>query len=138
MEKIVRTKEDYLTLLQETIDYYTVEGNARSLNEMRRCQYLNENGDRCALGRLMRKDAYHKTMEGKDAYFMIAEYEETVLKKIYRGYKTEFYQKLQDLHDGYHYFEKFDNGGTYLSHSGLIKVEDIKQIIDTYFDETNN
>lgn len=126
MAKQERTKKDYLNLLQETINYYTVEENERAFDGIS-CKYYTQ-GKMCAVGRCLvnPKDKDRKLGFGLTSVSnLLSIFGERVFKKEYRGFDLSFWIMLQQFHDGQFFFNGFK-----LTEDGEYKVGLIKEWIE--------
>ena len=128
----MKTKQDYLNLLNETVSYYTTEKNERSIKDGG-CFYYKD-GNMCAVGRCLIKPQNKDRLldeNGQDSGIndLLAMFSQRVFKKEYRGFKTEFWEQLQELHDSYNieYWKDFK-----LTDLGKLKVEVIKDWINKF------
>lgn len=128
-ENIVRTKEEYLALLNETVQYYSEDTSRRAIVNGA-CRYKTHDGRMCAVGRCLKEgviDYYHHnslSVSGLLQYYK----EEEILKEEYVGFNERFWLKLQDLHDDFNYW-----GENSLSPKGELLVERIERFIDELF-----
>jgi len=125
----MRTKQEYLDLLDETVKYYSEDPSrraARDLNGRNVCKYLTTDGRKCAVGRCL--ETYDASIESwsvtnKSNYDFIVK-EEYFFEK-YRGFSRNFWSELQLLHDGKQYWT---NKG--LSEYGEKEVSRIRKLIE--------
>lgn len=121
------TKEE---IINETVDFYSADILRRSVGGgWGGCKYNHENGNHCAVGRVL-LPKYHEQgtklkgnsngiglfMDEQDIKSL-----DVVLQKKYRGHEIGFWRKLQNLHDEGNYWEI---GG--LTLLGKEYVEEIK------------
>lgn len=131
-KQIKRTKQDYLNLLKETVNYYTVEKNERSVNEEGGCFYYKD-GKMCAVGRCLinPKDKDKKLSEvgwgDSTVEELMREFNQSIFKKQYRRFDTNFWGLLQELHDSMNagYWNAFE-----LTRDGNAQVQNIKEWIE--------
>lgn len=131
-ENIVRTKEEYLALLNETVQYYSEDTSRRAIVNGT-CQYITSKGQMCAVGRCLKK-GFLNNINGHNSLTLISllQYykEEEIFKQKYVGFDGRFWLKLQDLHDEFKYW-----GENCLSPKGELLVERIERFIDELFGE---
>lgn len=115
-------------VLQDTINFYTLE--KRAVDYYEKCQYLTEDGKRCAIGRLLNKGKERGLMEcskSVNAFLEIPEFQ-----KIIPDWMTKlsplFLKSIQALHDGEGYWTE-----TGLSSEGVQKVRQICMDYDIDF-----
>lgn len=99
-------------IIQETIDYYSEDITRRGL-QGGRCVYNSDSGGHCAVGRcLMSK--YHKqgkTLKGNaNSVSLLIRVQEVktlddLLDEKYRGHHINFWEMLQQFHDGSKYWK---------------------------------
>lgn len=121
-----RSKEDYLNLLNETVDFYSEDVSRRAIDAEGSCMYNTEDEKQCAVGRCLTDEAIGKfgTVRAdvfgllkaakKEGYTFLDE----ILKEEYRGFNIDFWFQLQRLHDIELYWQK----GTGLTKEGKIHV----------------
>jgi len=119
-----------LNFLDETIKFYGDDVSRRSLNSKGHCKYKTESGNKCAIGRCLKKIAFDYDIEGNDATGIDNEFKgigglEGALLKKYQGFTLDFWNEIQGLHDGEYYW---DMEG--LTGSGYVEVERIKKRIN--------
>lgn len=117
----MKTKQDYLNLLEETVSYYTKEKNNRSTQEGS-CFYYKD-GNMCAVGRCLTNPKDKDSKLGVLAVYSL--FKEDIFKDEYRGFDIDFWTLLQDLHDRPCNWDKFK-----LTVLGETKVNDIKNWIN--------
>jgi len=133
IEIMERTKQDYLDLLQETVDFYNL--NNRGFNEEKEtCEYITHDGKMCAVGRCMidPKVGYAENLTVNNLVFKdnnITSVDD-LLKPEYRGYPVSFWVELQGLHDTQAMWT--DEG---LSARGEQQVKNIIEAIESNFKE---
>lgn len=107
-------------VLQDTINFYTLENRAVDCYE--KCQYLTEDGKRCAVGRFLKKGREKDLMEcskSAGAFIQKGQFYDIVPKWMNRINPT-FFMSIQALHDGSNYWTE-----TGLSKEGIDKVKNI-------------
>lgn len=117
-----KTEEE---IVRETVEYYC--NNPRALSEHGDCLYLTEDGNRCAVGRCLKKPVrYFLTTKSSDP-LPISEHDLSVddiinldqyLKKEYRGHDSLFWRRLQVLHDGASYWKRVGKNKKVLTDEG--------------------
>lgn len=126
-----RTEQDYLDLLQETINFYSEDISRRAEDISGSCLYSTEDGRNCAVGRCMTKKAKESigtalipASDLPTRYTRINSID-PLMKPKYKGFQLWFWDKLQGIHD---------SDGNWIE-SGLTKqgkdrVENLKRIIN--------
>lgn len=125
------TKEE---IILETIEFYSADTTRRSVDadSTTGCAYNHENGNHCAVGRLM-LPKYQKQgtkLAGNKATVgvLLDELKIKSLDKLllpqYHGHDVTFWRRLQYLHDRSHYWQEND-----LTTQGLAYAN---ELIDTY------
>lgn len=102
----MRTKEEYLELLNETVQYYKhhERGTYKGI-----CMYRTPNGNMCAVGRCVEDIESVGDIPG-DLLGLIDDLKDRgqtlddVLYEQYRGFHTDFWFELQYLHDTSHFW----------------------------------
>ncbi len=129
----MRTKQEYLDLLDETVKYYEEDPNRRAVakdtNGDTICRYRTEDGRKCAVGRCL--ETYDASIESwsadKKDFTAVGDFiikEEYFFEK-YKGFNRSFWTELQLLHDGKQYWT---NKG--LSDYGEKEVSRIRKLIE--------
>lgn len=119
-----RTYKDHVALINETVNYYTKEGNKRSINqETKKCFYYFR-GLRCAVGRCLRTPRNIQSQYGFD--YINEEILEN-LKPQYKGFSLFFWEKLQELHDDDQFWYINKKGNNVLTLQGKEYVKSIKK-----------
>lgn len=125
------TKEE---IINETVAFYSADVTRRSSNGDKYgsngCKYNHENGNHCAVGRLLLPKYQNQGVKLKGntstvGCFMDEHKLKTIdeaLQKPYRGHKLDFWRSLQTLHDN---GSNWQNDG--LTEKGQVRVEDIKE-----------
>lgn len=109
-------------VLQDTINFYTLENRAVDCYE--KCQYLTEDGKRCAIGRLLKKGREKDLMEcsnSVEAFVQNGQFEDIIPKWMNRLDPT-FLKAIQVLHDSPDFWTE-----TGLSKKGIDQVRLICQ-----------
>ncbi len=95
-----------LDIINETVEFYSTDTNRRAITKKGNCEYLTSDGRKCAVGR-----CFDENKMNKDIYEIIKEVIpikmatkssitlDNLLKDEYKGHSTEFWSKLQLLHD---------------------------------------
>lgn len=117
----MKTEQDYLDFLQETVDYYS-EDVSRRATKNSKCLYKTGDGRMCAVGRCLDPEKYELWMEGNSVE-LSPEIEEA-LKPQYRGFDVSFLQHVQDLHD-----KNINWGENGLTYEGEEAVKSIRENI---------
>jgi hypothetical protein len=129
----MRSKQEYIDLLEETVQYYSEDTSRRGKDDrFFMCVYITDNGQKCAVGRCMIEEYAEEFSNEGDVYELEDEVRTTYGEKLdsvmqdeYKGYSTEFWSALQSLHDS----EKFwDDEG--LTEKGEERVEEILNCIE--------
>lgn len=125
------TKEE---IINETVEYYKDASKRGYYDSTRRCEYLTESGNMCAVGRCLipgsvmmsnsslggkpaRQEMQHCRVSAKDVTNL-----EQILKPEYRGHSSHFWMLLQNLHDSPQFFNNDTMNEEGLRHAkGLIK-----------------
>lgn len=128
-ENIVRTKEEYLALLNETVQYYSEDTSRRALSKLT-CLYKTNDGKMCAVGRCLKEGVIDYNHHNSLSVSGLLEYykEEEIFKQEYVGFDERFWLKLQGLHDEFKYW-----GENCLNPKGELLVERIERFIDGLF-----
>lgn len=104
-----RTRQEYLDLIDETVNYYSEDPSRRSQDPITwRCFYLSENGNKCAVGRCIDPKKYDPKWDRLDS-ISVSELEcqiessgevfEDIFLDKYKGFFIKFWADLQMLHD---------------------------------------
>lgn len=96
-----RTRQEYHDLLDETIRHYGEDVSRRGLERNgfgnNGCTYLAQNGNMCAVGRCLRNPGdFDQSLCVQD---LITDFGDNQFKEEYRGFRKDFWSKLQSLHD---------------------------------------
>jgi hypothetical protein len=139
----MRSKEEYKALLQETVEYYSVDPeNKRGFDEERElCEYVTDEGQMCAVGRCMSDEGRRRygSYEGDyEDLIGTATTQESIFPEERLGYANQFWRDVQSLHDVKAHWDK--DGLTPLgeeARDGILRlIEDgayyIKPGIDMY------
>ena len=97
----MRTKEEQIGLLAETVMFYSEDTSLRSVGDDG-CYYKNPEGLHCAVGRCMLKSTLeNREIEGRTIYSINLDEGgiDRLLKEEYRGYPVGLWNSLQDFHD---------------------------------------
>jgi len=129
----MRTKEEYLDLLDETVKFYSEDPSRRAVgrneNSQTICRYRTEDGRKCAVGRCL--ETYDPKIESwsvdrkystEPSEFIVKE--EYFFEK-YRGFDRSFWTELQLFHDGISYWDKKG-----LNENGEKEVSRIRKLIE--------
>lgn len=128
----MRKQQEYLNLIEETVNHYTSAGNKRAFNG-NTCVYLTEIDGKeamCAVGRCM-----HSPWQFRDRGFgmhtLLQKCDgnvDDVLKEEYRGFHVDFWVELQNFHDLSDNWE-CTASGTKLSTHGEYNVKELKRLV---------
>jgi hypothetical protein len=128
----MRTKEDYIKLLEETANFYAEDPGRRGYDEEEKsCYYLTSEGDSCAVGRCMDRESLNEfgslmiDFEGLVSEHL-GGHHDAILKNEYKGFHKQFWRDLQNLHDTP---KNWDSNG--LTASGEKMKNTILYIIDS-------
>lgn len=97
-----------IEIILDTVDFYHKNENKRAVS-MGDCQYLTEDGRRCAVGRYV-LDEHIEAIEAVEGDFGGSDYEsvcsllgvetlDSYMKEEVRGMPRKFWTTMQDLHD---------------------------------------
>ena len=86
-------------ILEDTIEYYSEE--PRAMDASGSCQYTDDNGNHCAVGRYMRPEFQTVNFYANDGVSVgsLAADLDTYLDSKVIGLAENFWQSLQELHD---------------------------------------
>lgn len=96
-------------IILETVEWY--KSHPRAVVGVGECVYLTEEGNKCAVGRVMRlsdeelgelQGPVYKLTRGTDFIKSSGEeikFDDGMLQEEYRGHEEEFWKDLQKLHD---------------------------------------
>jgi len=132
-----RTKQDYLDMLENTVNYYSEDTSRRATNPDSGigCVYSKEDGKNCAVGRWINYDnfdlqSYNEAcsitdlLQIDDGEDFIYTDEELFVPKA-QGFHYQFWADLQDFHDG---DKSWDEAG--LTSEGQAKIDRIKERLE--------
>ncbi len=120
----MRTKEDYIMLLEETVKFYSEDTTRRSMDSTGDCKYFGPDGKKCAVGRWIDPNKYNSDFEGHTIKSSVMD----ALVEEKRGYSFLFWNRLQILHDAEENWD--ENGLTEVGKENLKKIYlQIDQII---------
>tara|TARA_R110002073_G_scaffold144403_6_gene296520 strand:+ start:847 stop:1248 length:402 start_codon:yes stop_codon:yes gene_type:complete len=127
----MRKEDEYMKLLEDTINFYSKKGNNRAVVG-ERCRYLTDDGYKCAVGRFIREECYNPSIEGSDALCLLGDGDE-ILVDSHRGFDPNFWGDLQILHDMKHNWEEdpFNKGAMRLTEEGKEAAMDIRIKIES-------
>jgi len=136
---MTRTRKDYLDLLQETIDYYSVNPEKRraTSSDDFLCVYKTADNKRCAIGRLIKEEYINDAAKFKGDILDLSnskhvdQHIDELFKEKYQGFDIDFYYRLQKLHDSSNYWN--ENG---LTIEGKSYSDDIKGDVDDIISES--
>tara|TARA_R110000824_G_scaffold374650_1_gene565224 strand:- start:48 stop:443 length:396 start_codon:yes stop_codon:yes gene_type:complete len=114
-------------ILEDTIEYYSDSPRAMDLSGS--CQYTDDNGNHCAVGRYMREE--FQTTEfyancGVSVGSLAADVD-TYLKSNVLGLTEKFWCALQDVHDSSNNWGEYDEG---LTAVGRTRCDSMKKKIE--------
>lgn len=120
---MVRTKEEYLALLNETVKYYT-DGNPRGkVDDM--CSYLTDNGAMCAVGRCLQNPGDLCSDDNSaavgDLQLGFGQEFDGMFKNEYQEFHVNFWECLQGVHD----VDQYWTNDQELTTSGRERVDSI-------------
>ncbi len=106
----MRTREEILSLIDETVEYYN--NNPRAIVDSR-CKYrafINDTEANCAVGRCLTEEAKDEIesegINGSTVGDIIVDIDTVPLfKKEYEGFTTKVWRRLQVLHDNHEHWE---------------------------------
>lgn len=111
-----------LQIIQETADYYGENSSRRGLTNGY-CDYIADNGNRCAVGRCSKLNKKLSDIAGPINDILSEEYtDKQFFKPEYQGHSAEFWRDLQVFHDGDYFWT---NKG--LSAAGRRKLTSLKK-----------
>lgn len=101
-----------LDIIEETVNYYSIDISRRSINNKGVCMYNSPNGNHCAIGRCLLKKYKEQGTELKCNTLCVKSlflhYNKSTIDEIleekYRGHDISFWEDLQDLHDNDQYW----------------------------------
>lgn len=96
-----------LEIIDGVLAPYIADPSKRSVKHSGTCSYLMEDGRMCALGQCLdpeHPNYRHIVNENKpaDEIPQLNGAEQEILKEEFRGHPVEFWQDLQNMHDGFH------------------------------------
>ena len=131
-----RTKQNYIDLLDETVNYYKSDPSNRAISYSGACMYYM-NGKMCAVGRCLidpkniekisskEKDSSSiKTLLTSNKKIKKLNAKDKLFKPKYTDFNLHFWEDLQDLHDDSNNWTE-----NTLSHEGHLVYDLIKQQI---------
>lgn len=100
----MKTTLTKLEILNETINFYSEDINRRAVNEDTACMYNTEDGRHCAVGRCLTQEIQEQGINfdcnTNSVYRLQTDYTlDNILQPQYKGHKTSFWTRLQNLHD---------------------------------------
>jgi hypothetical protein len=101
---IMRTKEEYIKLLEETVNFYAEDPGRRGYSEENKtCYYLTSDGKSCAVGRCMNRESLNEFGDMQTEFEGLSDevngYHNVLFKEEYKGFHNQFWSDLQTLHD---------------------------------------
>lgn len=126
------TKLTAIEIVDETIKYYTKEGNSRAIEDTK-CQYNSKDGDHCAIGRCL-LPKYQKLgtkLKGNNEELnVLASLHgvkfDKMLQMKYRGQPKALWETLQVFHDTNPYWYKKKHKLTKL---GMTQIKELKKVL---------
>jgi len=99
-------------ILDDTIEYYNE--SPRAMDKSGSCQYTDEVGNHCAIGRYMREEFQTVNFYANDGVSVgsLAADLDTYLKSNVLGLTEKFWSALQDVHDSSNNWGEYDEGLT--------------------------
>ena len=99
-------------ILEDTIEYYSESPRAMDLSGS--CQYTDDNGNHCAVGRYMREEFQTTEFYGNNGTSVgsLAADVDTYLESKVLGLTTRFWSALQDIHDSSNNWGEYGEGLT--------------------------
>lgn len=86
-----------LSLLNETVEYYSADVKRRAFNGKNGCHYMTHDGRKCAIGRLLTEEEMNIWKDGSLEYSQM--YIRYHTPKALLGLKVQFIVALQTVHD---------------------------------------
>lgn len=125
----MKTIEEQLALVNETVSYYTKEKKERAINNEGDCSYYTK-GNMCAVGRcLINPKDKDRILKGKinsntSVIRLLDTFSENIFKKDYRGFSKGLWIYLQNFHDANLNFNGFK-----LTQQGKDYIKNLKKQI---------
>ena len=114
-------------ILEDTIEYYSE--SPRAMDASGSCQYTDDNGNHCAVGRYMRPEFQTVGFYANNGVSVgsLAADLDTYLKSNVLGLKENFWSALQDIHDSCSNWGEYDEG---LTECGRTRCDSMKKKIE--------
>lgn len=110
-----------LQILQETADYYSADPSRRAITDGF-CDYIADNGNKCAVGRCSRFSKKLFDIAGTANEVLETYSDKQFFKPEYQGHSIEFWRELQLFHDNDYLWTK-----TGLSSKGRRRLQALKK-----------
>ena len=120
-------KQQMQEILQDTIHHYS--DFPRAMDKSGSCQYTDEVGNHCAVGRYMRPEFQTTGFYANNGVSVnsLAAYVDTYLDSKVIGLTEVFWAALQDIHDSDDNWGEYDEG---LTDVGKVKCDSMKKKIE--------
>ena len=114
-------------ILEDTIEYYSDSPRAMDLSGS--CQYTDDDGNHCAVGRYMRKEFQTVNFYANNGVSVgsLAADVDTYLVSNVIGLTEKFWCALQDIHDSNSNWGEYDDG---LTDCGSVMKDEMKDGIE--------
>ena len=114
-------------ILEDTIEYYSEE--PRAMDASGSCQYTDDNGNHCAVGRYMRPEFQTVNFYANNGVSVgsLAADVDTYLDSKVIGLTEKFWCALQDVHDSCNNWGEYDEG---LTAVGRVRCDSMKKKIE--------
>ena len=114
-------------ILEDTIEYYSEE--PRAMDASGSCQYTDNNGNHCAVGRYMRPEFQTIDFYANNGVSVssLAADVDTYLDSKVIGLTEKFWAALQDVHDSCNNWGEYDEGLTVV---GRARCDSMKKKIE--------
>ena len=114
-------------ILEDTIEYYSESPRAMDLSGS--CQYTDDNGNHCAVGRYMREEFQTTEFYGNNGTSVgsLSADVDTYLESSVLGLTEKFWSALQDIHDSSNNWGEYDEG---LTAVGRTRCDSMKKKIE--------
>ena len=100
---------NHTQFLEDFVDTYVADPSKRAITETGVCQYLMDDGRKCAIGRHILPGTYNKTCENQSAYGLVMN-NPSMFPDWMSKLNKSFINSVQSLHDGTLFWD--DNGLT--------------------------
>lgn len=98
---------NHTQFLEDFVATYVADPSKRAITESGFCQYLMDDGRKCAIGRHILPGAYNKTCENQSAYGLVTN-NPSMFPDWMSKLNKSFINSIQSLHDGTLFWD--DNG----------------------------